>query len=166
MRPFDWHIGRLGREVAENTQMAAELFPLMLKNGGFSLGVSSRLAVIVAGEVLTALGDQGVRSARGERMRSAFEVLTSVGLGVFISGVTNRIFGRSDAGNLTGELHFAAERAARKGWRNSQHPDAALIERELKAGKARAVKDPELAAQGYRLEVGMSPAKVRCIPGW
>lgn len=153
VRPFDWHVGRFAREVAENTQMAAELFPLMLKIGGFSLGLSSRLAVIVAGEVLTALGEQGVRSARGERMQSAFEVLTSVGLGVFIAGVTNRMFGRTDAGNLTGDLDSAAERAARRGREEVARTDAALIERELKAGKARAVQDPELVAQGYRLEV-------------
>jgi hypothetical protein len=153
VRPFDWHVGRFAREVAESTQMAAELFPLMLKIGGFSLGLSSRLAVIIAAEVLTALGDQGVRSARGERMQSAFEVLTSVGLGVFIAGVTNRIFGRADTASLTGELDTAAELAARKGREEIARTDAALIERELKAGKARAVKDPELAAQGYRLEV-------------
>jgi hypothetical protein len=152
VRPFDWHIGKVAGEVADNTKFAAELFPLLLKLGGFSLGLSSRLALIVASEIVTALGEQGLRSARGEQMQSAFEVATGIGLGIFVGAVTNRMFGHTES-KLAGDLDNVAEQAAAKGRAEVAKTDAALVEKQLKAGEARTVTDPDLVSQGYRLEV-------------
>jgi len=125
---------------------------MLLKIGGFALGFSSRLSLIIASEILTALGEQGARSVRGQKMESAFEVLTGVGLGVFIGGVTNRMFGKSE-GPLSGALDEAAERAAAKGRAELARTDAAIIERKLTSGEAKAITDPDLVSKGYRLEV-------------
>jgi hypothetical protein len=147
---FNW---RVFGEVAESTQLAAELFPFLLKLAGFSLGLSSRLAAIVAGAILNALGEQGTRSARGERMQSALEVIKSVGLEVFVGHFTERLFGARPGRALAGDLDQATELAVVRARREVARTDAALIERELRAGKARAVTDPQLASEGYRLEV-------------
>jgi hypothetical protein len=63
---------------------------------------------------LTRVTEQGERSARGQKMQSASEVLTGVALGVFVDRVTNRMFGKTE-GRPSGELDDAAERAASKG---------------------------------------------------
>lgn len=150
---FNWHVAGIAREVAESTQMAAELFPFLLKLAGFSLGLSSRLALIVAGEILDVLGEQGTRSARGEPMQSALEVIKSVGLNVFMAHFTGRLFDTSPAGALAADLEQTTERAVVRARREVARTDAALVERELHAGKARAVTDAQLASDGYRLEV-------------
>jgi hypothetical protein len=152
IRPYDWYIGRFAGEVANNTKFAAELFPLMLKIGGFALGFSSRLSVIIASEILTALGEQGTRSARGEKMQSAFEVAAGVGLGVFIGGVTNRMFSKAEL-RFEGKFDDAAEQASRKGRAELARTDAANVESKVAAGELKSVTDPGLLAEGYRLEV-------------
>ena len=45
------------------------------------------------------------------------------------------------------------QRAATKAKQEVARTDAALVERELRAGNARAVTDPKLVDEGYRLEV-------------
>jgi len=150
---FNWHVESVAKEVAESTKLAGQLFPLMLKLAGFTLGLSSRLAIIVAAEVIDALGEQGLRQARGEEMQSAGEVLQSVGFGVFVGHVTNRMFGEKPGGPLAGDLEHAAEEAGNRARREVATTDASVVERELRAGKARPVKDSELAGDGYRSEV-------------
>jgi hypothetical protein len=150
--PFDWYVGRFASETADNTRFAAELFPLVLKIGGFALGFSSRLSMIIASEIVTALGEQGTRSARGQKMESAFEVATGVGLGIFVGAVTNRMFGDSGR-TLRGQLDDAAEHAAAKGRTELARGEAPLIERGFAAGGSRAVTDPDLISKGYRLQV-------------
>ena len=121
--------------------------------GGFSLGLSSRLAFILAGELLSALGEQGTKSARGEKMQSALDILKGIGFGVVTAHFANQLFGRSRRGELVADVDNATEQAAFKGRAEVARTDAALVERELRAGKARAVKDPDLLADGYRIEV-------------
>jgi hypothetical protein len=150
--PFDWHVGKFASDTAANTMFAAELFPMLLKIGGFALGFSSRLSLIIASEIVTALGEQGTRSARGKKMESAFEVLTGVALGVFIGAVTNRMFGQSGE-TLSGKLDDAAEQASTKGRVELARTDAPLIERGFASGGSRAVTDPDLISKGYRLEM-------------
>ena len=150
---YNWFAGEVFREVAESTQLAAEFFPLLLKLAGFSLGLSSRLALILASEILNVLGEQGTRSARGEQMQSALEVIKSVGLDVFVAHFTGRLFGESSAGELAADLDQATERAVAKAKQEVARTDAALVERELRAGNARAVTDPKFVDEGYRLEV-------------
>lgn len=150
---FDWYIAGIAQEVAESTQFAAELFPRLLQIAGFSLGLSSRLAVILASEILSALGEQGVRSARGEEMQSALEILKGVGFGVLVAHFTGHLFGGHPSGDLAADLDRATEKAAGTARVEIATTDAALVERELSAGKARVVEDPDLIADGYRMEV-------------
>jgi hypothetical protein len=125
---------------------------MMLQIGGFALGFSSRLSVIIASEIITALGEQGTRAARGEKMQSAFEVAAGVGLGVFIGGVTNRMFSKPKL-RFEGKFDDAAEQASRKGRAELARTDAANVEGKLRAGELKPVTDPGLLAEGYRMEV-------------
>jgi hypothetical protein len=151
--PFDWILHKVSGQVAESTQFAAELFPFLLKLAGFSLGLSSRLAIILAGEILSALGEQGVRAARGEKMQSALEVVKGIGFGVVTESFLGRLFNRSPGRALEHNLDEATEAAAAKARVEVARTDASLVERELRASKARAVEDPDLIADGYRIEV-------------
>jgi Domain of unknown function (DUF4157)/Xanthomonas XOO_2897-like deaminase len=151
--PFNWRVSGAAQQVAESTQFAAEFFPHLLKLGGFGLGLSSRLALILTSEILSALGEQGVRSARGENMQSAIDILKGIGFGVVVAHFTGHLFGESPGRDLVVELDTATMKAARKARAEVARTDASLVERELRAGKARAVDDADLAADGYRMEV-------------
>ena len=151
--PFDWFLHAVAGQVAESTQFAAELFPYLLKLAGFSLGLSSRLAVILASEILSALGEQGVRAARGEKMQSALEVVKGIGFGVVTAHFLGRLFNRSPGRALEQNLEEATEKAAARARVEVARTDASLVERELRAGRARAVEDPDLIARGYKIEV-------------
>jgi Domain of unknown function (DUF4157)/Xanthomonas XOO_2897-like deaminase len=153
--PFDWFAAAVSGQVAESTQFAAELFPYLLKLAGFSLGLSSRLAVILASEILSALGEQGVRAARGEKMQSALEVIKGIGFGVVTAHFLGRLFDKSPGRTLEQNLEEATERAASRARVEVAHTDAALVEGELRAGRARAVEKPDLVADGYRMEVNV-----------
>src|SRR5439155_11467151 len=72
---------------------------------------------------------------------------------VFVAHFTGRLFDTSHAGALAGELDQATELAVVKARQEVARTDAALIESELRAGKARVVTDQELASEGYRMEV-------------
>jgi hypothetical protein len=150
---FDWILHAVSGQVAESTQFAAELFPYLLKLAGFSLGLSSRLAVILASEILSALGEQGVRAARGEKMQSALEVVKGIGFGVVTAHFLGRLFHKSPGRALEQNLEEATERAAARARVEVARTDASLVERELRAGRARAVEHPDLVADGYRIEV-------------
>ncbi|MDQ6661308.1 MAG: hypothetical protein M3Z24_10125, partial [Chloroflexota bacterium] len=151
--PYDWSVGIVIGQVAESTQFAAELFPYLLKLAGFSLGLSSRLAVILASEILSALGEQGVRAARGEKMQSALEVIKGIGFGAVTAHFMGRLFHESPGRTLEQNLEEATERAAARARVEVARTDASLVESELRAGRARAVDDPDLLADGYRFEV-------------
>lgn len=153
--PFDWILHAVSGEVAESTKFAAELFPYLLKLAGFSLGLSSRLAVILASEILGALGDQGLRAARGEKMQSALEVVKGIGFGVVTAHFLGRLFNKNSGRALKQNLDEATEKAAARARLEVARTDASLVERELRAGKASAVKDPDLVADGYRIEVNV-----------
>ncbi|MET0145110.1 MAG: hypothetical protein ABW328_10040 [Ilumatobacteraceae bacterium] len=150
---FNWHVAGIAGQVAENTKLAAEFFPMLLQLAGFSLGLSSRLAFIVAGEILSALGDQGVREARGEKMKSALELVQGIGFNVVLAHFTGHLFGTSPGRELVADLEQATEAAAVKARVEIAKTDASVVAKELNAGNGRAVRDAELAGQGYRLEV-------------
>jgi hypothetical protein len=150
---FDWILQAVSGQVAESTQFAGELFPYLLKLAGFSLGLSTRLAFILAGEILNALGEQGVRAARGEKMQSALEVVKGIGFGVVTAHFLGHLFHKSPGRALEQNLEEATERAAARARVEVARTDASLVERELRAGRARAVDDPDLLADGYRIEV-------------
>jgi hypothetical protein len=150
---FDWILHAVSGQVAESTQFAAELFPYLLKLAGFSLGLSSRLAVILTSEILSALGEQGVRAARGEKTQSALEVVKGIGFGVVTSHFLGRLFNKSPGRALEQNLEEATERAAARARVEVARTDASLVERKLRAGRASAVKEPDLIADGYRIEV-------------
>jgi len=150
---FDWFIQAVSGQVAASTQFAAQLFPFLLQLGGFSLGLSSRLAVILASEILTSLGEQGVRAARGEKMRSALDVLAGIGFGVITSHFAGRLFNTSRGRALTQNLDEAIDIAAVKARVEVARTDTKLVQRELQAGNARLVDDPDLVAKGYQTEV-------------
>lgn len=151
--PFDWILHAISGEVAASTQFAAELFPYLLKLAGFSLGLSSRFAVILASEIVSAVGEQGVRAARGENMQSAMEVVKDIGFGVVTSYFLGRLFQKSPGRALKQNLEEATERAAARARVEVARTDASLVERELWAGRARAVENPDMVADGYRIEV-------------
>ena len=151
--PFDWVLHAVSGQVAESTQFAAELFPYLLKLAGFSLGLSSRLAVILASEILNALGEQGLRAARGEKMQSALEVVKGIGFDVVTAHFLGRLFHKSPGRALKLNLEEATERAAARARVEIARTDASLVESELRAGRARPVEDPNLLADGYRVEV-------------
>jgi hypothetical protein len=123
---FDWLVAAVSGQVAESTQFAAELFPYLLKLVGFSLGLSSRLAVIVASEILSALGEQGVRAARGEKMQSALEVVKGIGFGVVTAHFLGRLFHKSPGRALEQNLEEATERAAARARVEVARTDASL----------------------------------------
>jgi hypothetical protein len=150
---YDWFLQRVAGQVAANTQFAAELFPLLLKIAGFSLGLSSRLSVMVASEVVSALGEQGLAAARGGTMKSGWEVLQSAALGLFVGQVTNRMFGRASETPLASGVEQVVEHSAAKGHRIVAATDAGEVEAALRAGRARSVEDTALRAKGYRTEV-------------
>jgi hypothetical protein len=150
---YDWEMAQVSKEVADSTQFAAELFPLLIKLGGFTMGLSSRLAAVLISSVLDALGEQGMRSAKGEEMQSAIDIIKGIGLDVFVAKFTDGLFGKGRDVKLPKELETGVERSMPRARAVVAETDAALVEGELKANKARLVQDDELAAKGYHTEV-------------
>ena len=168
----DPFVAEVATEVAENTKLARELFPLMLKVGAFGLGMSASLAAIIASAALNELGEEGSREARGERHRSAWEILKSATVDVVLGHVMNRVFSggtaakESAAGSelvagtaakesAAGSEVVAAfeDRAAGAVRREVAATEAPQVAAELRAGRARAVENRALRDEGYVTEV-------------
>src|SRR6516162_5482325 len=86
-------------------------------------------------------------------MQSALEVVKGIGFGVVTAHLLGRLFHKSPGRALEQNLEEATERAAARARVEVARTDASLVERELRAGRARAVEHPDLIADGYRIEV-------------
>lgn len=150
---YDWVVEKTAHEVARSTQFAAAMLPLLIQIGGFSLGLSSRISMMIAGELVSALGEEGLADARGGKRRGALEILRDATLGVFIGVVTDRIFGGPPRLKVGVELEEAVEKSALKGRKAIAATDEAEVERALLGGNAKNVDDPGLRAEGFRVEV-------------
>src|SRR5205823_2759561 len=93
------------------------------------------------------------RSAKGEEMQSAIEIIKGVGLDVFVAHFTDGLFGKGRDVKLPRDLETGVERATTRGRAVVAETNAALVESELRGNKARLVQDEELANKGYHTEV-------------
>ena len=144
-------------QVAESTKFAGELWPLLVEAGGFGVGLAGGWAGIVGGIALSELGEEGVRSARGEPSRSALEMVESVGTAVFVQAVLHLAFDvgpnlvskayRRGATVTIEDLEAQSASVLRSELVRAESP---LVERELYAGRSRPVTERGYARQRVR----------------
>ena len=149
---FDWVVEGVARQVAQEAQFAGEIFGLMLKAGGFGLGLSTSFAAILASEVLTTLGDEGLAAARGEKGRSGWEIPPGGAFDVLIGHFAGRMFGHRDGG-LSAEVEGVLDRSVTKARQAVVEADTGEVAQALNGGGAREVEDAGLRSEGYRTEV-------------
>lgn len=86
-------------------------------------------------------------------MESALDILKGIEFGVVVGHFAGHLFGESPGRDLVEELETATEKAARRAQAEVARTDASRVESELRTGRARAVHDPDLAADGNQMEV-------------
>lgn len=148
---FDWVVEEVAREVATSAQFAAMLFPLMLKIAGFGMGFSGSFAALLASEVLSSLGEEGLAEARGEKGRSGWEILKGGAFNVLVGHFAGRLLG-APGGKLAGEAEHVIERAAATARAEVAVADASHVATAIEGGAAREV-DAAIRAKGYVMEV-------------
>ncbi|WP_339378167.1 eCIS core domain-containing protein [Calothrix sp. NIES-2100] len=152
-------IGEVMRETAEAAKFAAQLFPLLIKAGGFVLSFSPSPLIMIAGVVLDDLGEEGLRDLSGEG-RSFKDIASSAGREILVNLVIGKLMGGGE-GKATSEaaetLDKVAEKAATK-IRASVEQEIARTEgpqvvRAVEAGEVRGVTDKALVDEGFVYEM-------------
>jgi hypothetical protein len=160
----DPEVAEVAAQVAEDTQFAAEILPLLIKVGAFGTGMSAKLAFTIASVALDELGEEGMREAKGEKHRSAWEIIKSASTGLVFAQVMNRVFGggaakeAAEAERVAGTaakesagselLATFEDRAAGAVRHEVAAAEAPQVAAELRAGRARVS-----AEEGYVAEV-------------
>jgi hypothetical protein len=123
----------------------------MLKIAGFGMGFSGSFAALLASEVLSSLGEEGLAEARGEKGRSGWEILKGGAFNVLVGHFAGRLLG-APGGKLAGEAEHVIERAAATARAEVAVADASHVATAIEGGVAREV-DAAIRAKGYVMEV-------------
>lgn len=166
---WDPFVAGFAQETADRTKFAAELFPLMIKAGAFGLGLSSNIAFVVAGIVLSNFAEEWQRDLRGQPGRSWGEIVKGGFRELLIDRITNRVLGpggRVEGKGMAGDAAAAAVSAEGRALVDAvEGPAAAAVRshivdteapkvaRALSDRGARKVEDPALRGEGYLIEV-------------
>ena len=148
-------------QVAESTQFAAMLFPLLIKGmaigagivAGFPAGLAVRIAAEIGAAAIDELATEGMDSARDRKRRTPEDIAKSMGVQVLLSLVLGRLFGGGGGKQTAQELARFEIKAAdnvRKVVGEIEGPEVAAA---VKAGRARPVEDAALIEKGYVREV-------------
>ncbi len=159
-RQTDPFVSEVARQVDSNTAFAKDLFPLLLKVGAFSLGLSGRLAFVVGSIVVDEFAEEFRRDVHGEQHRSLSEIFTSAAKSLLIDRVMNRLFGGAekafaaeaalDEKIFIGLVEEPSAKAIRQELANAEATEVADA---LRAGGGRPVEDAALKGDGYVVEV-------------
>lgn len=155
-------IGEVVRSVAEQAKFAALLFPYAIKWGGFALSFAPNPIMMIAGVLLSQLGEEGVRDVEGEG-RSGGDIAKSAATEIVINLVFHKMFGGSGEASSVkaGEkLTLAAEKAAANARaaveKEIVRTEAPQVVRKLEAGQAHRVENAALKDEGFIQEVNIS----------
>jgi hypothetical protein len=167
MRLSDWErtdpgMQLLSRDVAENSQFAAMILPLIVKGLGASMTFGSGgFAVTLAGIAIDEVGEEGMRSAQGQPSRSIMEIIKDIGEQVFVDrvlhiaahAVPETVARPSIRGVETFTQQQIEARVAAALRDELVDSEAPLVERELYAGHSQPVSDVTLRNKGYVRQV-------------
>jgi hypothetical protein len=152
-------VGQVARQVADKTKFAGEIMPGLLTIAGFTLGLSARVAFIIASIALEELAEEMRRETRGEPHRSASDIATSGLEKVVLAKILGKLFDAetSALAKATPEVERIAERAVPRAIpavrRELVESEGPAVAAALRTGAGRVVVDPTLRAEGYVVEV-------------
>lgn len=153
-------VGEVARGVAEAAKFAGQLFPLLIKAGGFALSFSPSPLMMIAGVVLDELGEEGLRDLSGEG-RSFKDIASSAGREILVNLVLGRLMGGGGEGKPASEAAEALDKVAEKAAvqvRVSVEKEIARTEgpqlvKAVEAGEVRGVTDKTLVDEGFVYEM-------------
>jgi hypothetical protein len=148
-------VSEVARQVADKTKYAGEIMPGILTIAGFTLGLSARVAFIIASIALEELAEEMRRETRGERQRSASEIATTAVQSYLLSRIFGKLFG-AEGGTVAKaapEAELIVERAVPAVQREVAESEGPAVAAALRSGEGRAVTDPAMRAEGYVIEV-------------
>lgn len=153
-------IGEVTRTAAESAKFAAQIFPLLIKAGGFVLSFSPNPLIMIAGVVLDELGEEGLRDLSGEG-RSFKDIASSAGREILVNLVIGKLMGGGGEGKAASEAAEALDKVAEKAAtriRASVEKEIARTEgpqlvKAVKAGEVRGVTDKALVDEGFVYEM-------------
>ena len=153
----DPFVTEVARQVADKTQFAQELLPVLLTVAGFTLGLHARLAFVIAGIALEELAEEMRREARDQPGRATSEVFGSMVQNLVIDRIFGKVFDAAGAagraGRATPEIERIVDRAVPAVRREIVATEAPTVATALQRGQGRPVTDPALRSRGYVTEV-------------
>ncbi len=153
-------VDEFARQVAERTKFAALVLPILVKIGGFALGLGGSVIYVIAGIALEELGEEMERDMRGLKARSASEIARSATFSLFLDRFFHKLGGSAVAkgGQASAKTEAAADKAVRATRAEVVATEKRLVSEAIKEKGAREVTNPSMKAKGYLAEVDVAVA--------
>jgi hypothetical protein len=157
----DVFVQKVAAGVADQAKFAGMLWPMMIKTAGFALSFSPAPVMVIAGGVIEAFGEEGIRDLTGEG-RSFKDVSGETARQILIDLALNKLFAGGGKGPHAGtEAAVALERAVEATASRTrtavkeavEKSEGAQVEAAVTAGRGRRVADDKLRAEGFVDEV-------------